>query len=652
MIIKGQKINDRYEIIRNIGEGGMANVYLALDTILNRKVAVKVLRGDLATDEKFVRKFQREASAASNLDHPNIVGIYDVGEDNGNYFIVMEYVEGQTLKSLIKRRGSLTLPEVLDIMTQLTSGIAHAHQNGIIHRDIKPQNVLILDDGLIKIADFGIAHALNSEELTQTNSVMGSVHYLPPEQANGEQSTFKSDIYSLGILMFELLTGHVPFKGENAVEIAIKQMKDPIPSIRDIKTDIPQSVENIILKATAKNPKNRYDKVDDMKYDLKTCLDEDKLDVPKLKFQYPEFEKDEEQPKVVKSRQRRNEELNNLSETTELEKAEDKKNNKRLKIVIIALGVLLAIIIGVVLAITSRNNTKTIEIPDVSNKSVSDATRELEKLGLKVNAKDKEIYSDEIEADKVIKTDPRAGKNVKSGTKITLYISIGSEGFEVENYVGKKFEDVKADLEGKGITVKSEDEEYSDQDNIEDGVILKQNIEVGQKIKKGDEIIFTIPNIIVTYPDFVKDQATEKTVTEFCKKNELICVSKTKETTTSTAGTVIEQSRAAGTKVVKGANFSYTLAKAPEVVLVTKIDVSPSTVTLAALNTIQLTANVSPTNATNKSVTWTSSNETVATVDGNGLVTGKIAGSATITATATDGSNIKSNLVSVTVNVQ
>ena len=649
MIIKGQKINDRYEIIRNIGEGGMANVYLALDTILNRKVAVKVLRGDLATDEKFVRKFQREASAASNLDHPNIVGIYDVGEDNGNYFIVMEYVEGQTLKSLIKRRGSLTLPEVLDIMTQLTSGIAHAHQNGIIHRDIKPQNVLILDDGLIKIADFGIAHALNSDELTQTNSVMGSVHYLPPEQANGEQSTFKSDIYSLGILMFELLTGHVPFKGENAVEIAIKQMKDPIPSIRDIKTDIPQSVENIILKATAKNPKNRYDKVDDMKYDLKTCLDEDKLDVPKLKFQYPEFEKDEEQPKVVKSRQRRNEELNNLSETTELEKAEDKKNNKRLKIVIIALGVLLAIIIGVVLAITSRNNTKTIEIPDVSNKSVSDATRELEKLGLKVNAKDKEIYSDEIEADKVIKTEPRAGKNVKAGTKITLYISIGSEGFEVENYVGKKFEDVKADLEGKGITVKSEEEEYSDQDNIEDGVILKQNLEVGQKVKKGDEIIFTIPNIIVTYPDFVKDQATEKTVTEFCKKYELICVSKTKETTTSTAGTVIEQSRAAGTKVVKGANFSYTLAKAPEVIYATDITGVTSAVTLNVNGTMKIPAAVQPSNASDTSLKWaiTSNEGNIINLSSDNTIMALKAGTATVTVTSGDGKVTKT--INVTV---
>ena len=207
MIIKGQKINDRYEIIRMIGEGGMANVYLAQDTILERKVAVKILRGDLAEDEKFVRRFQREAISASSLTHPNIVEMYDVGEDDGKYFIVMEYVDGKTLKSLVKKRGGLTLPEVIDIMLQLSSGLACAHDSYIIHRDIKPQNIMILDDGTVKITDFGIAMALNSNELTQTNSVMGSVHYLPPEQANGSGATIKSDIYSLGILMYELLTG-------------------------------------------------------------------------------------------------------------------------------------------------------------------------------------------------------------------------------------------------------------------------------------------------------------------------------------------------------------------------------------------------------------------------------------------------------------
>ena len=234
MVIKGQKINDRYQIIRMIGEGGMANVYLAHDTILDRDVAVKILRGDLADDEKFVRRFQREAISASSLSHPNIVEMYDVGEDDGQYYIVMEYVEGKTLKSLIKRRGALTLPEVIDIMLQLTSAVACAHDSYIIHRDIKPQNVLIKEDGTVKITDFGIAMALNSNELTQTNSVMGSVHYLPPEQANGSGATIKSDIYSLGILMFELLTGNLPFKGENAVEIAIKQMREKIPSVCEI----------------------------------------------------------------------------------------------------------------------------------------------------------------------------------------------------------------------------------------------------------------------------------------------------------------------------------------------------------------------------------------------------------------------------------
>lgn len=295
MIIKGQKINDRYQIIRTVGEGGMANVYLAYDTILDRNVAVKILRGDLANDEKFVRRFQREAIAASSLTHPNIVEMYDVGEDDGKYFIVMEYVEGTTLKTLIKRRGALTLAEVLDIMKQLTAGLGCAHESFIIHRDIKAQNVLILDDGRVKITDFGIAMALNSNELTQTNSVMGSVHYLPPEQASGTGSTVQSDIYSLGILMYELLTGKLPFKGESAVEIAIKQMKNRIPSVRELNPLIPQSIENIILKACAKNPKNRYENVMDMNKDLQEALDEDKKEQPKLVYEFKEVE--DEQPK-------------------------------------------------------------------------------------------------------------------------------------------------------------------------------------------------------------------------------------------------------------------------------------------------------------------------------------------------------------------
>lgn len=210
MIEKGKMISERYEILKSIGEGGMANVYLGYDTILNRKVAIKILRGDLANDEKFVRRFQREALSASSLSHPNIVEMYDVGEDNGMYYIIMEYIEGKTLKQLIKKRGSITLSEAIDIMLQLTDGITQAHDSYIIHRDLKPQNILIKDDGTIKITDFGIAVALNSTQLTQTNSVMGSVHYIPPEQASGKGSTIRSDIYAMGILFYELITGSLP----------------------------------------------------------------------------------------------------------------------------------------------------------------------------------------------------------------------------------------------------------------------------------------------------------------------------------------------------------------------------------------------------------------------------------------------------------
>ena len=288
MIVKGQKINDRYQIIKTIGEGGMANVYLAYDTILDRNVAIKVLRGDLATDEKFVRRFQREALSASSLSHPNIVEVYDVGEDNGSYYIVMEYIEGKQLKQLLKKRGKLTLNEVVDIMSQVTDGMSAAHDSYIIHRDIKPQNIMILENGLIKITDFGIAMALNSTQLTQTNSVMGSVHYLPPEQASGKGATIQSDVYSMGILMYELLTGELPFRGDNAVEIALKQIKEAVPSIREKNSDIPQSIENIIIKATAKNPKNRYADAREMHDDLKTALSKERENEPRYEFKYPE----------------------------------------------------------------------------------------------------------------------------------------------------------------------------------------------------------------------------------------------------------------------------------------------------------------------------------------------------------------------------
>ena len=353
MIVKGSKINDRYQIIKTLGEGGMANVYLAHDTILDRNVAVKVLRGDLANDEKFVRRFQREALSASSLSHPNIVEMYDVGEDDGQYYIVMEYVDGMTLKQVLKKRGHLSVTEVVDIMLQVTDGMAHAHDAYIIHRDIKPQNIMILSNGMIKITDFGVATALNSTQLTQTNSVMGTVHYLPPEQANGKGSTIRSDIYSMGIMMYELLTGLVPYKGDNAVEIALKHLKEPLPSVRKFNSSIPQSIENVIIKATAKNPKNRYTDARAMHEDLKTALDESRQSEKRYVYPYPE--NDLEETKVL------DKELGNLKkeEPTKKKKTkaseeddfleEDKRGNKTL---IIIASIFTALVLTVTIGMT------------------------------------------------------------------------------------------------------------------------------------------------------------------------------------------------------------------------------------------------------------------------------------------------------------
>ena len=555
MIVKGQKINDRYEIVRVIGEGGMANVYLAMDTILNRKVAVKVLRGDLATDEKFVRRFQREALSASSLNHPNIVEMYDVGEDDGNFYIVMEYVEGKNLKQLIKRRTKLSLPEVIDIMKQLTDGIAHAHDSFIIHRDIKPQNMLILDNGLVKITDFGIAVALNSTQLTQTNSVMGSVHYLPPEQAAGKGATFKSDIYSLGILMYELVTGKLPFKGENAVEIALKQMKEPIPSVREEDESIPQSVENIILKACAKNPKNRYENAREMYYDLCKCLDEENANVEKLKFAYPEFDDAVKSLKDDKKEEK---------EDIEIKKVDEEKKPMNKVAWIIGSIVALLGVTGVVLLLLMPQLTKVpdVKVPDVTNMTVLEAEETLEKLGFEVSTIVEEVYSDTIEEGKIVKTVPSVNRTIKKGSVITLYQSKGTEKIKIEDYTNMNIYEIKARLEllGLSVTIESKNvenvEEYKDKEDS----IIDQNPKDGE-LYKNDQIILYYPNIVV-YPDLTTYTLDE--VQEFADKYELSLYVEEVETDSISEGTIISQSRRKDTLIVRGADLTIKIAVKPK----------------------------------------------------------------------------------------
>ena len=554
VIVKGQKINDRYQIIRMIGEGGMANVYLAYDTILNRNVAVKILRGDLAEDEKFVRRFQREAISASSLSHPNIVEMYDVGEDQGKYFIVMEYLEGKTLKSLLKKRVRLTMPEVIDIMLQLTSGLACAHESYIIHRDIKPQNIIILEDGSVKITDFGIAMALNSNELTQTNSVMGSVHYLPPEQANGEGSTIKSDIYSLGILMYELITGTIPFKGENAVEIALKHMKENIPNLTDFDPEIPQAVENIILKACAKNPKNRYDSILDMRDDIRTCLDEEKKNEKKVVYNYPEQELEETKimPNLKELRKRRDD-----SELLELEKEE--KSGKIANVILIIVISIVLFLIGlfVVLMAVGTKNTANVKIPDLKNETLEEAEAQLKELGFSITYEERN--SEVIEKGFVISTDPSA--SAKKGSSIKIIVSKGTSSVVLENYVGKDYYEVEAALTAKGIKVVPEKKDVEKTEDLKDNVILDQSLEAGTVLKEGNQLILYIPNAVDTYPDFIGENYTMEEIQEFCDEKELTLVIVENKNSSEPEGTILKQSKVAGTKVVANQTLKITVSK-------------------------------------------------------------------------------------------
>lgn len=575
MITKGQRINDRYEVIRSIGEGGMANVYLGYDTILDRNVAIKVLRGDLSNDEKFVRRFQREALSASSLAHPNIVEMYDVGEDDGIYYIVMEYVEGKTLKQLLKKRGTLTLSEAIDIMSQLTDGMAHAHDSYIIHRDLKPQNIMIKDDGQIKITDFGIAMALNSTQLTQTNSVMGSVHYLPPEQASGKGCTIKSDIYSMGIIFYELLSGSLPFRGDNAVEIALKHMREPLPSLREENSAIPQSIENIIRKATAKNPKNRYESARSMHEDLLTALDDERMDEEVYQYKYPENENEgrrikkpvEETTAEISIDDLEKEEAEDTEEIAT--KVDDPKDKKKKKMIIILAIVFTAIIIilGIVFfVVPSVNNKKAVTVPDCKGLKVSACEKKLQDKGFEVNTNIKTIASSKVKKNRVVKTSPGKGRSIKYGSKITIYKSAGEETFELEDYTGKNSIEIKTILETKyGLEVTIEKKDPTDDSKeYDEDEIIGQSLAAGSEVKKGDSLILYTPNIIDEYPDFVGEKWSLSDIEEFCDKyglkiNEI--PEKVAYSSSYNDNEVIRTNRTAGTKIYKGTTLTVYYAQ-------------------------------------------------------------------------------------------
>lgn len=546
-------IAERYELLELIGQGGMADVYLAQDIILNRTIAIKILRTSLAKDPIYVTRFQREASAAAALSHKNIVEIYDVGEDEDKYYIVMEYVPGMTLKELILKRGAVHVVEAIDIMKQVISGISKAHQLGIIHRDLKPQNILVTDSGVAKIADFGIASMQSLAQVTQTDVIMGSLHYLAPELARGEKATAQSDVYALGIVFYELLRGEVPFNGESPVNIALKHMQEDLPSLLEFNPSIPQSVENIVIKATAKNLNDRYKSATEMLDDIKTCMEHQ--DEEKLVFSHDQ----DTDPTIVidpRSAFTSGNTAPIVDPVEEKEVAAPKKEGFFSKLVNkfkgldtkakVAVGVVTALVIaGIAFAIYLGVKPDTSLMPDLTEKTVEQAKEILKEYNVTISDDITEELSDEYEKGEIIATDPKKGTTIKEGDVVKVTVSKGKY-IVLEDYTGKKEDVAKKALEKLKFEVEIEYEISSKTK----GTVIDQSIEKGTKVdptEKDRKIILTVSKgdyvVLGNYVGMDQNKAKEA----LTKLGFDVTI---KETSSEQAvGTVVEQSLKEGHKV-------------------------------------------------------------------------------------------------------
>ncbi|CCI81935.1 Stk1 family PASTA domain-containing Ser/Thr kinase [Lactobacillus hominis] len=474
MFDKGYLLGGRYKIISLLGEGGMANVYLAEDIILKRKVAVKVLRLDLQKDPQTIQRFQREALSISELSHPHIVSIFDVGSDHNRHYLVMEYVDGPDLEEYIQKNKPLSLKTVINIMDQILDAMALAHKHNVIHRDLKPQNILLDKKGNVKIVDFGIAVALNQSTMTQTNTAMGSVHYMSPEQARGSLATKQSDIYSLGIILYEMLMGQVPFGGENAVAVALKHFQEKTPSLRDKNPDIPQALENVVFKATAKDPRDRYKSVLEMKRDLDSCLDPNRQNEPVFK---PEHNLDQDATIVLPDM---NGSVTNTQEVEQTKQPDKKKtlwdNIKTHKWWWIGAGIAF---VGIMLILGFALGRKDdVNVPNVANLTESQAKDSILASGLKIGKVTRK-NSSTVKKGYLIFSSPSAGSTVKNGDKINLIVSKGPKMVSVPDVSGMRYSSARNKLEKLGFSVERNDTYSTD---IPKNDVITQDVDPGQKL--------------------------------------------------------------------------------------------------------------------------------------------------------------------------
>lgn len=566
---KGYVLNGRYEIVGRLGEGGMADVYLAEDLILKRKVAVKLLRLDFRDNPKAKQRFQHEAMAATQLDNPHIVGIYDVDEVEGMQYLVMEFVDGEDLKKYIKDRFPIPYAEVVDIMEQICSAVSEAHRHNIIHRDLKPQNVLVDKNGYIKITDFGISRAGTEDTMTQTRSIIGSIHYLSPEQIKGEMATARSDIYSLGIILYEILTGKVPFNGDTAVSIAIKHSQTPMPSVRDFDPRIPQAMENVVLKATAKNPDDRYQSVTEMAADLNTSLDKSRANEPKFTVTPPQDTVNETtrvmpfgplneaSASAVENPVQRETASTSSTEDNSVKKPPKKKRRRRWFIIGAIVGLLLIIL--AFLMITSASGKTT--VPVVSGTLETEAETKIKNANLTIGTV-KYQSSDQIDRHRVISSNPNENTKVKKGTKVDLVVSSGPRKVLVGNYVGQEYAVVKQKLEDEGFTVHKRNAPSS---SFRSGRILQQDFESGKRFNPTNKTLtFVVSTGVkrITLKDLTG--MTKAQVVSYSNKVEINPTFDYIYSDDQPKGRVVRQSPNANESIQQGGNVAVWISRGPK----------------------------------------------------------------------------------------
>ena len=561
MNLEGSVIGNRYKIQEKIGNGGMATVYKALDQILNRYVAVKVLREEFTTDEEFIKRFNAEAQSAARLIHPNIVSVYDVGQEYNIYYIVMELIQGKTLKQIIEEDGHLSWKWAVNIAIQIASALEMAHKNNIIHRDIKPHNIMITEDGVAKVTDFGIAKAVSNSTITAFGTTLGSVHYFSPEHARGGYTDSKSDLYSLGVVMYEMVTGKVPFDADTPVSIALKHMQEePVPPIK-VNKEIPFAVNQIILKAMKKDPNERYQNASEMIKDLNIALKRPEGGFVEERNFEDSFTR--RIPTVNVSDNRNG----NIKSDNEEEKPKGKiatffYNHPKTKVAsIIALFVLIFVATLVItLTVINSSSPKDVQIPNVVNLTQEEAKQRIEQLKLKFAYK--EEYSADVEAGHVISQDPQYINNysVKEGSTVTVVISKGMEQTKVPKVIGMEYSKAESALTEAGLEVEKVEETSQ---KVEAGYVISQEIDANTEVQKGTKIkihVSTgtgIKKVTVTSVIGKSSEEAKKILTDL--KLEVNVVED--EDTSKSDGVVLKQSVDPGTSVEEGSAITITVNK-------------------------------------------------------------------------------------------